>query len=32
MKKLVVQNRRGTKETLEKLKVVPYDGEIIIEQ
>lgn len=32
MKKLIVQNRRGTKEDLEKSKVVPYDGEIVVEQ
>ena len=32
MKKLVVQNRRGTKDDLEKSKIVPYPGEIIVEQ
>ena len=32
MKKLIVQNRRGTKEDLEKSKIVPYDGEIVVEQ
>lgn len=32
MKKLIVQNRRGTKEALESSKIVPYDGEIIVEQ
>lgn len=32
MKKLIVQNRRGTQEALETVNLVPRDGEIIVEK
>lgn len=31
MKKLIVQHRRGTKEALEANKILPYEGEIVVE-
>lgn len=31
MKKLIVQHRRGTKEALEQQKILPYEGEVVVE-